>query len=234
MNWVVRSALCIFVSLKMLHLCFAAEEVSPPKADSVCLQCHSGYTSGEHVHQAIQLGCESCHKVEKSSGGTYVVLKGTESGCRDCHRLETPIHLHFPYAAGMCLRCHTPHSSTKPTLLRSNINEICLECHLQQPGRTPSASMPTIELTQGNTVGHPYLRHPVTEVPDPLQGGEMSCLSCHLGHGGTKPHLLKMGAQIPGDAINQTTETRDMCEACHLRLWGLPEGNARRKHNKQK
>ncbi|HEV2395344.1 MAG TPA: cytochrome c3 family protein [Candidatus Sulfotelmatobacter sp.] len=144
------------------------------------------------------------------------------------------MHVHFPYAAGMCLRCHAPHNSTKPNLLRLNINEICLDCHLQHPGRAASASMPTIELNGSNSAGHPYLGHPVSEVPDPLQGGEMSCLSCHLAHGGTKPHLLKMGAQIPGDALNQNTETRDLCEACHLRLWGLPDGKARRKHNKQK
>jgi hypothetical protein len=30
-----------------------------------------------------------------------------------------------------------------------------------------------------------------------------------------------MGAEIPGDALNQNTEIRDMCEECHMKLWGV-------------
>jgi predicted CXXCH cytochrome family protein len=49
----------------------------------------------------------------------------------------------------------------------------------------------------------------------------MSCLSCHDAHGGAQLHLLKMGAAIPEDALNQVTETNDICRKCHMRLWGL-------------
>jgi len=37
----------------------------------------------------------------------------------------------------------------------------------------------------------------------------------------TNLHYLKMGAEIPEDALNQNTETKDMCHKCHLILWGL-------------
>jgi hypothetical protein len=61
----------------------------------------------------------------------------------------------------------------------------------------------------------------------------MSCVSCHTAHGGTKLHLLKMGSEIPEDAMNQNTETKDMCRKCHLLMWGL-EGASIKKKNEKK
>jgi hypothetical protein len=49
----------------------------------------------------------------------------------------------------------------------------------------------------------------------------MSSISCHLAHGGTKLHHLKMSAEIAEDGLNQNTETKDMWHKCHLILWGL-------------
>jgi predicted CXXCH cytochrome family protein len=82
-------------------------------------------------------------------------------------------------------------------------------------------------------MGHPYERHPVSDSRDPLTGGEMTCMSCHRAHAGTQPHLLKAAAEIPEDAINQNTMTKDMCRKCHLRMWGL-EGATLKKKNKKK
>lgn len=93
--------------------------------------------------------------------------------------------------------------------------------------------MPTIALTAKDSMGHPYERHPVSGSRDPLTGGEMSCVSCHQTHGGAQLHLLKMGAAIPEDALNQNTETNDMCRKCHLLLWGL-DGASNHKKNKRK
>jgi len=92
--------------------------------------------------------------------------------------------------------------------------------------------MPTIVLTDNNTMGHPYQGHPVSGSRDPLIGGEMSCLSCHQAHGGAQLHLLKTAAEIPEDALNQNTETKDMCRKCHLRLWGMDEVSGKKKNKK--
>jgi hypothetical protein len=44
-----------------------------------------------------------------------------------------------------------------------------------------------------------------------------------------------MGEQTPEDALNQTTETDDMCRKCHMVLWGLaPNLSAKRKNKKGK
>src|ERR1035441_6458071 len=149
------------------------------------------------------------------------------------HRV-TFLSPHFPYASGMCLRCHNPHLSANPRLLRAKVNELCLSCHLRTATSVPSQYLPTIALAADNRTGHPYERHPVSGSRDPLNGGEMSCISCHLAHGGTKLHLLKMGSEIPEDALNQNTETKDMCRKCHLLLWGLEGAGSAKKSKKKK
>jgi hypothetical protein len=84
-------------------------------------------------------------------------------------------------------------------------------------------------------MGHPDARHPVSGKPDALTGLELSCVSCHMPHGGAKRPLLKMGEQIPEDVLNQTTETNDMSRKCHMVLWGLaPDLSAKRKNKKGK
>jgi len=41
-----------------------------------------------------------------------------------------------------------------------------------------------------------------------------------------------MGTEIPEDALNQNTETRDMCEKCHMKLWGREGAATQRKKKK--
>jgi predicted CXXCH cytochrome family protein len=153
-------------------------------------------------------------------------------GCRECHPPVLVQHPHFPYASGMCTRCHDPHASRDRRLLRAKVNDVCLDCHLQSKARHASRYVPTIDLTDDHRMGHPYARHPVSGSRDPVSGEEMSCISCHLPHGGNKLHQLKMGAEIPEDALNQNTETRDMCQKCHMKLWGVEEAKTQRKKKK--
>ena len=200
---------------------------------SNCRECHADHATGDHVHPAVTLGCNSCHSITSRDAETYVVLKPSKGViCFECHESTKFVYPHLPYASGMCTRCHNPHVSGNPRLLRAKVNELCLSCHLRTPESVSSRYLPTIALVVNNSIGHPYERHPVSGSPDPLTGTEMSCMSCHLAHGGMQPHLLKMGAEIPEDALNQSTETKDMCRKCHLLMWGL-EG-ASHKNRKQK
>ena len=126
-------------------------------------------------------------------------------------------------------------ASANAHLLRAKANDLCLSCHLSTPETVASRYMPTITLTANNTMGHPYERHPVSGSRDPLTGGEMSCMSCHQAHGGTQLHLLKAAAEIPEDAMNHDTETKDMCRQCHLRMWGMEGASSgRKKKTKEK
>lgn len=201
---------------------YAEQHPIPIDAKSQCVDCHSDQASGAYIHAAVKQGCATCHQVENGTNGTYVEMKSTKSVvCFECHEAKSYSYSHLPYSSGMCTRCHSPHNSESPHLLRSKVNEVCLSCHLRHPDSVSSSYMPTIALVSDNSVGHPYARHPVSGFRDELTGEEMSCLSCHLAHGGAQAHLLRMGAEIPEDALNQNTETNDMCRKCHMRMWGL-------------
>lgn len=212
-------------------LCLATPS-SPEAAQVNCLRCHAEYIKGDHVHPAVITGCANCHIVEYQGETSRVVLKKPDGGlCQQCHAPQRFERVHLPYGLGMCTRCHDPHRSEKTMLLRRSVNELCLECHLRGSDDAPSHNLPVIDLSMDNGMGHPYERHPVRGYTDPVRGGEMSCTSCHVPHGGTLPNLLKMGSEIPEDALNRNTETKDICHQCHLRLWGL-EGRVRGKKNR--
>ena len=220
----------------LLFPCLCRGDAHPVPVDerTNCLECHADHAESEHVHEAVKQGCTACHIIENREGTTYIVLKPTKSViCFECHQPQTLSQAHFPYGSGMCVRCHNPHGSNNPSLLRAKANELCLSCHLLTPETVPSRYMPTIALTDDNKMGHPYARHPVSGSLDPVTGKEMSCMSCHLAHGGGKAHYLKMAAEVPADALNQNIETKDMCSKCHLRLWGL-EGAGKNKKQKKK
>ncbi|HEV3510655.1 MAG TPA: cytochrome c3 family protein [Candidatus Sulfotelmatobacter sp.] len=218
-----------------VSLGYAGQHPVAVDENSRCLDCHADHATGDHVHAAVTLGCGSCHKVEKRQDVSYVELKPAKSSvCFECHEPASFLYPHLPYASGMCTRCHNPHSSANPHLLKAKVNELCLSCHLRQAGSVPSQYLPTIALADDNARGHPYERHPVGKVRDPLTGEEMSCVSCHVAHGGAKLHQLKMGAAIPEDALNQVTETNDMCRKCHMRIWGLEGYSNGKKKNKKK
>ena len=232
---VSRTFLVMVAGLLFPWLCYAGAHPVPIEAQSNCLECHADHAAAEHVHPAVKQGCTACHTVEEREGATYVVLKPTKSVvCFECHQPAALSHAHFPYASGMCTRCHNPHGSANPRLLRAKANELCLSCHLLTPQTVPSRYMPTIVLTANNTTGHPYERHPVSGTLDPLTRLEMSCMSCHLAHGGGKAHYLKMASEVPADALNQNIETKDMCTKCHMRLWGLEGVGEKKKHKKNR
>lgn len=225
--------LLLFAGVFGVSFCYANPHPVRVNGQTNCVECHGDHASGDYVHPAVKAGCVSCHMVENRDDTSYVSVQPKESNdCRECHQPVAVNHPHFPYASGMCIRCHDPHASKFPGLLRSKVNDLCLDCHLQINAKRASRYVPTIELTPDRRLGHPYARHPVSGSQDPITGGEMSCLSCHLPHGGNKLHQLKMGSEIPEDALNQNTETRDMCEKCHMKLWGV-DGDSRKKGKKK-
>lgn len=229
-----RLPFCAMVAC-LLVPCLSYAGPHPTRVDehSNCLECHSDHATGHYVHPAIRRGCTSCHSIENREDASYVALKPTKSVvCFECHQPETVLYVHFPYASGMCMRCHNPHVSASPRLLRAQVNELCLKCHLRSRESVPSRYMPTIALTADTRMGHPFMHHPVRGTPDPLTGGEMCCTSCHLAHGGAKLHHLKMGSEIPEDALNQKTETKDICQNCHMHLWGLDGASGKKKNKK--
>ncbi|MGO8795167.1 MAG: cytochrome c3 family protein [Candidatus Sulfotelmatobacter sp.] len=214
-------------------LCLAAEHPTRIDESSNCLECHADKIQGDHVHPALKKPCTTCHLVENKGELTEVSVRQLNPVvCFSCHQQKSFLCSHFPYAEGNCLSCHDPHASANPRLLRAKVNDLCLGCHLRTSQSVPSRYLPTIALTDNNTMGHPYARHPVSAKADPLRGGELCCISCHMPHGGGKVHLSRMGGEIPEDAINQNTETYDLCTKCHRLLWGISGGPFGKKGDK--
>ncbi|MGA8866546.1 MAG: cytochrome c3 family protein [Candidatus Sulfotelmatobacter sp.] len=225
----------VLVCLTSVWLCQAAQHPTRIDENTNCLECHADKMQGQHVHPALKKGCTSCHLVENKGELTDVSIRQSEPViCFSCHQQISFPYSHFSYATGNCLRCHDPHASANPRLLKAKVNDLCLGCHLRTPQSVPSRYLPTVALSDNNTTGHPYAGHPVSGKADPLRGTELCCISCHMPHGGGKIHLLRMGGEIPEDAINQNTETADMCTRCHRALWGLDGGASGGKRSRTK
>ncbi|WP_295023014.1 cytochrome c3 family protein [Sulfurimonas sp.] len=110
--------------------------------DSNCFVCHKAITLDRYAHApSANWLCTSCHTgeienkskniIEKSK---FIAPKQIASACFSCHdknkqSWDTKKHKHFPVEAGMCTRCHNPHSSDNKMFLRVNSSFLCLECH---------------------------------------------------------------------------------------------------------
>jgi predicted CXXCH cytochrome family protein len=120
--------------------------------------------------------CDNCHQVPKKEIGVPVgfsLLEEREQLCQMCHDEMSPKSLaetynwvHGPVQYGACIKCHHPHESPNPYMLRDNpIGKLCLRCH---DGK---------RLLQGDI--HSEI-------------GEMDCSECHEPHGSQERFLMKM------------------------------------------
>jgi len=186
-------------------------EVKDIKSET-CLTCHTNKKEGKFVHSAVGMGCESCHQMVSENGKTTVTPVATGGDlCAMCHKARKGSVLHGPYKNGQCLTCHDPHASDFKAQTRAPGNSLCLECHA--PRRVTKntvvlfnarnisdaefEAIPKIELDATQSIGHPWMGHPVTERLDPLhQGEKMSCLSCHQPHASQAPMLIHFDRSI--------------------------------------
>lgn len=107
--------------------------------------------------------CAGCHDL----GASNKLLDTAGANCLTCHSeiTQTPAEgqLHQAVADGKCLSCHNAHRSTRPHLLRTNAQDMCLSCH--QPEKLPE---------------------------QPHRGMvRVDCLVCHEGHHTSDPALLR-------------------------------------------
>jgi predicted CXXCH cytochrome family protein len=201
----------------------AAEHPVKLEKDADCATCHEDKTKGKAVHSAIAMGCTTCHDVKTEGETTSVALTSPkEQLCFTCHEKQAKEGdtLHGPYEKGQCVTCHDPHTSDFPKQLRAEGNGLCLECHAERAKVEDNVSLfggkaamtkaefepaPKIVSNPAAKIGHPFARHPIAEIQDPLRGEKMSCLSCHQPH--TSPQQALMA--VPKDPKG------DICDACH-------------------
>ena len=199
-----------------------------------CLECHSAVQQGKYVHSAMSMGCTTCHSIETKNGATHVTLVSPANQlCETCHSLSTDKVLHGPYKEGLCVACHSPHSSDFPDHMLASAQDICLGCHararLKVNQKTKAVTTPWgktltlaemkgwmyLNLNAALTANHPVEGHPVTG-PNRKDGlPPVSCLSCHKAHASNFKNLLTVGPlkKMPLCA------TCGVCNECHENLF---------------
>jgi len=216
-----RAAFSILLVVLVCGLRVAAAEHPVPLAkDADCASCHEDKTKGKAVHSAIAMGCTTCHEVKTEGETTTVNLTApADQLCLTCHDKSKDEVQHGPYNKGQCITCHDPHTSEFGKQLRAEGNGLCLACHAER--RNPEAmvklfgsqtlakaeflEIPKILPNAAMKTGHPFAKHPVAEIPDPLRKEKMSCLSCHEPHYGKEENLMVIAKSNNGD----------ICGACH-------------------
>jgi len=107
---------------------------------TACARCHGDKSQGEHLHPAVELGCDACHVVDQDADYTevYLNLEGNEL-CLTCHTDKQPqpdqLDIHSPVRRQTCVTCHDPHVGAAASLLKAPTDtrdaekNLCLTCH---------------------------------------------------------------------------------------------------------
>lgn len=161
-------------------------------------------------------GIESCNPCHGFSRGSLTLKARTPDLCLKCHKLGTESlravikkNRHTEEITPDCLRCHDPHVSFEPQLLRDR-EQACASCHEEEGGpslHADAAASPCGACHDAHASAYPALLrgealelcarcHADVADPDryprsyhrPVDDG--NCFDCHQPHAGAYPSLL--------------------------------------------
>lgn len=135
--------------------CNACHRVHSPdirrSSDALCSGCHAAVRASferPFAHKLTQgaVHCSDCHDPHGTAPARVVArIWGNDTACFKCHgdkRGPFPFE-HAPVRVQPCSICHEPHGSANPRMLtRSNVSQLCLECHtfsVSNSGGSPPA-----------------------------------------------------------------------------------------------
>jgi predicted CXXCH cytochrome family protein len=190
------------------RLCQSCHNMNPTPAqmnssverDNPCYICHKKMLSVKYVHGPA--GTYSCGYCHASKGNPkHAVPKKGAALCYECHadmasQIKKKKFVHGPIDAGMCDACHDPHGSQHEGQLLKPINELCLSCHGQIRNQKH-----VVRTTAGE--GHPLSGK--KDLSKKGSGRDMSCISCHLPHGGDVRYFF----------VNSNEDRMTLCQMCH-------------------
>ncbi|HLG14453.1 MAG TPA: DmsE family decaheme c-type cytochrome [Blastocatellia bacterium] len=105
---------------------------------ALCLQCHAeikGQFTQPFHHRVLEgtMKCSDCHNPHGGFEQKQTRLAiGADAPCLKCHTdKQGPfVYEHAPLKVEGCAACHSPHGSSNPKMLkRSQVSQLCLECH---------------------------------------------------------------------------------------------------------
>lgn len=150
---------------------------------NLCSTCHrnqaASFRNKPFGHRIGRggMGCTSCH--EPHGRPSRESLRTTLSGDRPCMACHSDkrgpfVFQHGAFALGECTNCHEVHGSNNPKMLvRSNVYQLCIECHSPITSNTLGSQPPSF-----HNLSQPRFRN---------------CTTCHVAiHGSNRdPQLLK-------------------------------------------
>lgn len=104
----------------------------------LCISCHNEVKAQFNKpfrHRVMEgtMNCSDCHNPHGGFESKQTKLAvGTDAACVKCHtNKQGPfVFEHGPLKLEGCTSCHTPHGSSNPKMLkRSQIRQLCFECH---------------------------------------------------------------------------------------------------------
>lgn len=169
--------------------CRVCHAPKPFLARDACAPCHDGLWNQRFTHTPTrQRKCMECHD---STVPTFKIKKamGTDADlCYTCHKKQKEafgadsMKRHAPVDQGMCVQCHTPHSSPNVMHTLLPINKLCLSCHPNH-----------------DEYLHPVVNHPHHGVDEGVRPGrELSCAGCHEPHAIQYDKMLRYGQGMNG------------------------------------
>jgi predicted CXXCH cytochrome family protein len=191
-------------------------------------------------------GLESCSPCHAFQRGELILKDTIPDLCLGCHEVGTESlraalreNQHTRTITPDCLRCHDPHASFEPMLLRTGEN-LCTPCHEPQGGvsrhavAAPSCSAchdPHASAYPGQLKGEglKLCQECHREIADPRRyprsyhrpAQDRRCFDCHMPHAGPIPANLKAGVpelcrecHSPQESAGHEGEL-DECRLCH-------------------
>ncbi len=206
-------------------------------AKEICVTCHSDKAEqiekAKVQHPGAAGECTDCHNPHAGKYPRFV-QPSPVFACETCHSDQAEIHktqkvLHQPAYQQGCSVCHTPHGGDREHLLRAATNNLCLTCHGPNAKGAQVADSTDVTIFDGNVRlpenylsqvfllrlddkgrGHPQELHPVGGVVDPTDPDKkrmITCLSCHVPHGGGLSLL-----------VPAKDKSGSLCAQCHANL----------------
>ncbi len=113
------------------------------KSDQLCVRCHRENLAAfnkpyRHKLQEGMIQCVDCHQPHGGLNPRQIrVANGNEAACLKCHTDKRGpfVFEHEPMRMEGCTACHEPHGSVNTKMLiRSQVSQLCLECHSMSTG----------------------------------------------------------------------------------------------------